>query len=95
LRAWSGLRRATSPYLKPSILAPFCSGVAYLFWHDFVRNGRGNFDVLSLLPVHHLRELEPMRITRTSFWTWITGDQVSHGRVLIFPHGSPGVALAS
>lgn len=57
-----------------------CSGVAYLFWHDFVRNGWGNFDVMSLLPVHHLTELESMRITKTSFWTWITGDQVRYQR---------------
>jgi len=53
----------------------FFRGVSYLFWHDFVRNGWGDFDVLSMLPAHHIRELEPMHISRTSFWTWITGDQ--------------------
>lgn len=53
-----------------------CRGVAYLFWHDFLRMGWGNFDVLSLLPLHHLHELETMKISKTSFWTWITGDQV-------------------
>lgn len=73
-----------SPSLSPTLLTtlfthpthpPYSTHLPHLtahplprFWHDFINNGWGNFDVMSLLPPHHQRALEPLRISRTSFW---------------------------
>ena len=51
----------------------FYRGTAHLFWHDFVNNGWGNFDLSDLGITTTLADGSP--IERTSTWTWIMGDQ--------------------
>lgn len=48
-------------------------GVAYLFWEDFVTKGWGEFNLTKIVPSARLADGSPL--SRTSTWTWITGDQ--------------------
>mmetsp|Transcript_43465 Transcript_43465/g.139535 ORF Transcript_43465/g.139535 Transcript_43465/m.139535 type:complete len:535 (-) Transcript_43465:101-1705(-) len=61
--------------LQSQSLNTFYRGVAYLFWHDFLHGSWGNYDVLSLLPRYRRHTLQTLHISRTSFWTWVSGDQ--------------------
>jgi uncharacterized protein (DUF2252 family) len=48
-------------------------GVAYMFWHDALRGGWGNFDLQAVIQrkVH----IDGSPLARTATWTWISGDQ--------------------
>lgn len=51
----------------------FYRGTANLFWHDFVQEGWGEFN-LSRIGIHSsIHDDSPLQ--RTSLWTWVTGDQ--------------------
>ena len=49
----------------------FYRGVDYIFWRDMVANGWGLFNLSAVAE----RNLRLLRLSPTSTWTWITGDQ--------------------
>jgi uncharacterized protein (DUF2252 family) len=51
----------------------FYRGTAFMFWADFMNGGWGDFNLSSVVPSARLADGSPL--TRTSTWTWITGDQ--------------------
>ena len=48
-------------------------GVAYMFWEDFVRGGWGEFNINLVVPSARLAD--GSALSRTSTWTWVSGDQ--------------------
>eukprot|EP00966_Prymnesium_polylepis_P135916 3140933-Prymnesium_polylepis.1 len=66
--------------LQASSINMYYRGVDYMFWHDFLRNGWGDFDLTKYSELARPivgpdgREISN-DIIRTTAWTWITGDQ--------------------